>query len=608
MQSTGPVIQRAMFVPRQPVRLANGGSPAAGLASLAAPSAARGPAVEQFAAQQTAPLGQQVAQQTMAGIDAAQDPESLINALRGNARPLQERYSELAQLVGPQDAQATPASVLALVQPTLMLTQQGAVDSGIGELMQKLAGNISMEGPGGEPSPAAGGIGGLMAQGAGPSPEENFSPPPGVPGFQEGGPVGYDPREIDPTRYRSILRELQSGERADVEKELTQARDLAQSQALFDIAQGGLALAAGSPQGGSFAQQVGAAFAPVAASVGKRGAEFAAAERGIKKEARAEDLALRKLAAEMSKTPKRTLAEEEVALLSSPSLAAQYANNSLDPQTRARVEAILTGRAKDAQVVKMPVGGELVERRVLPLSDFWQSAIQQRASAGHPIPPILSAGVAFSGRTEAPVAGPTDPTAPPPAAAPTAAAQPSGQAPEPPPLFRLEQAFGVPAAVNRWIGTVTGTLDIESQSPESKLAFANAQNLAEQTLIAKLKAYSGRDSNQLRAQVGDMVPRPGRILGGVSDARAKVGALLNDLNTDIDLLQGNISAADNREAVRQIPGLETNRAKMQTALSDLIKIRDIWQKIYDGSRDPTESKGTVQSGRALLEQRQQSRN
>jgi len=277
-----------------------------GVASFGAPQHMQ--IVQSTAQKQMAPVGEEYARQTMAGIDQSQDPESLINAIRGNQKPLEARYQELAQLVGSQDAMQTPESVLALVQPALMMTEQGAVDSGIGELMQKIAGGVAMEGPEGQPGNMGAGVGSLMMQGAGQAPPANFNLPPGIQGFQEGGDVSPDSRggtRVDPETYKRYLAELQGLEKTPITKELSEARDVAQAQALFDIAQGGLLLAGGAPGGGSFAQQAAAAFAPVAGSLGKRGAELQAAERALKKEARAEDIALRKLAAEMARIPDR---------------------------------------------------------------------------------------------------------------------------------------------------------------------------------------------------------------------------------------------------------------------------------------------------------------
>ena len=67
-------------------------------------------------------------------LENMEDPEDLMNAIRGDDASVEERYAELAQVVGPEDAQQTPESVLALVQPVMMMA---SVDQGIGELAQE---------------------------------------------------------------------------------------------------------------------------------------------------------------------------------------------------------------------------------------------------------------------------------------------------------------------------------------------------------------------------------------------------------------------------------------------------------------------------------------
>jgi hypothetical protein len=182
--------------------------------------------------------------QTMGGIDAATDAKGLIDALRGNSKPIEARYAELAQFVGEQDARQTPESVLALVQPTLMMTEQGAVDSGIGELMQNIVGQVEMETEGGAPTPMAGGVGSLMMAGApqaevGQPPVQNFRNGGLVQRFQVGGEaqgrLGQIYSEMLPV-YQSVLGPGGSEE--------------AKAQALFAIAQAAGQFAAGrGPQG-----------------------------------------------------------------------------------------------------------------------------------------------------------------------------------------------------------------------------------------------------------------------------------------------------------------------------------------------------------------------
>ena len=81
-------------------------------------------------------------QQNLATLDEADNAEDMINAIRGDAVPLEARYDELAEIVGPEDAKQTPESVLALVQPTIMMS----LDEGIGALAQEEM-DVPVEGP-----------------------------------------------------------------------------------------------------------------------------------------------------------------------------------------------------------------------------------------------------------------------------------------------------------------------------------------------------------------------------------------------------------------------------------------------------------------------------
>ena len=200
--------------------------------------------------------GMQMADNMMAQLDGAEDYQSMIDGIRGNSMPLEARYQELASLVGEQDAMATPESVLALTQPTIMMTEQGAMDSGIGELMQGIAGSVDMEGPMDE------GVGSLMAAGAGNTPPVNF---------RNGGPVevrGYqDGTEVRPGGGSRILTQAEKNV-ADYEKyfaggfdqearaaALEEQNKMSRAQMLFDVA--GTALNfAGQTQGGSLAERL----------------------------------------------------------------------------------------------------------------------------------------------------------------------------------------------------------------------------------------------------------------------------------------------------------------------------------------------------------------
>lgn len=144
--------------------------------------------------------------QTMDGIDNASNTEELINSIRGTSQPLEARVQELATFVGEEDAMRTPESVLTMVQPVIMMTDEGAIDTGIGELMQGVMGDTEMSADMGQ------GVGALMAQGQ-PAPEMAPQMPPMAPPpqmaqapmappqqFAAGGPVVHMAEAGDPAK------------------------------------------------------------------------------------------------------------------------------------------------------------------------------------------------------------------------------------------------------------------------------------------------------------------------------------------------------------------------------------------------------------------------
>jgi hypothetical protein len=113
------------------------------------------PAQEQMAAEQGFAAMAGGMQDMLGQIDAAESTEETINALRGNEASLEDRYSELAELVGNADAKKTPESVLALVQPTFTMmdmVQQESPAGGIADAMP-MAGGSSSTGNFNEASP-----------------------------------------------------------------------------------------------------------------------------------------------------------------------------------------------------------------------------------------------------------------------------------------------------------------------------------------------------------------------------------------------------------------------------------------------------------------------
>ena len=113
------------------------------------------PAQEQMVAEQGFAQLAGGMQNMLSSIDSAGSTEEVINAMRGDQASLEERYDELADIVGEGDAKKTPESVLALVQPTFTmmdLVQEEAPAGGIADAMPKaggglLAGNIDAASP-----------------------------------------------------------------------------------------------------------------------------------------------------------------------------------------------------------------------------------------------------------------------------------------------------------------------------------------------------------------------------------------------------------------------------------------------------------------------------
>jgi hypothetical protein len=89
----------------------------------------------QQAGMDSAILEQMLAQasQGIGSLDEAEDYEQVMNMMTGTSATIAERRMELADLVGDEDAQQTPDSVLTLVQPVIMMAK---TDEGIGGLAQ----------------------------------------------------------------------------------------------------------------------------------------------------------------------------------------------------------------------------------------------------------------------------------------------------------------------------------------------------------------------------------------------------------------------------------------------------------------------------------------
>tara|TARA_R110000782_G_scaffold6079_4_gene20969 strand:- start:4777 stop:6813 length:2037 start_codon:yes stop_codon:yes gene_type:complete len=221
---------------------------------------------------QAAGIASMVSDKAMRDLDQAQGPEQMINAFRGDQKPLEARYQELAQYVGPQDATATPISVLTMVQPSLMMTAQGAADSGIGELMANVAGKVNMESAPGQANRMGQGLGNIMMSRQAPQPAGMAQG--GVVGkFEKGGNPLVEYYKQDLPAFQEILAPSQGD------------KDAAKRQLFFDIAQRGLAMAGGAGGTGNVASQLANVFQTLPGTYAAQQAELRKGERAAQQAA-----------------------------------------------------------------------------------------------------------------------------------------------------------------------------------------------------------------------------------------------------------------------------------------------------------------------------------
>ena len=270
----------------------------------------------------------ETAQTQFQGVDAAAENEdfgAMMNAIRGDEAPVEARYEELAEMVGPEDAQQTPESVLTLLQPVM---QMAAVDQGIGGLAQDemmapvegpmaegIMSTVNMAPPGG-PAPA------------GPDPMAMAAPGGAAPvNFRQGGAVQYFNPENDNRVVKSLRPRLRSeliteepviqsdgldqnggigGRRGDIFREqqalfqslrgdqsaaFEEQKNMTKAQMLFDIAQGALAFATPGETQMSPAERLAQVAQPVLGNIGARSGELLKFKQAQDKENQSLDMA-----------------------------------------------------------------------------------------------------------------------------------------------------------------------------------------------------------------------------------------------------------------------------------------------------------------------------
>ena len=219
----------------------------------------------------------------MEDLDNAEDYETVINGIRGDSLPIEQRYQELATVVGPEDSQATPESVLTLLQPVMQIAM---VDQGIGGLAAE-----EMSGP--VEGAMAEGIMSTVNMGAPEAPVQVPGGPAPV-NFNQGGPVVYMQAGGDP-RLGELYADKQAiyGDilgMADQEAELADRQNMTEAQMLFDVAQGALMFATPGDKQMSGAERLAQSFQPVLGNISARAGDLQKFKEGQKAEKRALNL------------------------------------------------------------------------------------------------------------------------------------------------------------------------------------------------------------------------------------------------------------------------------------------------------------------------------
>jgi len=204
--------------------------------------------------------------------EAAGSFEEMMNSVSADNKSSEDRRTDLASIVGPEDAGQTPESVLALVTPVVELA---LVDQGIGPMAQEQM-NTPVEGDMGQGIMTMAANGGVM--GVGNEPPVNFNlggevrrrgDEDPVPVFMNGGPVQYMQAGGQPKNFADFNYQQKVGETAEAllptfQKFMPtvsdeQRKNELQSDILFKIADTALTFGApmeGEPEGLSGAERL----------------------------------------------------------------------------------------------------------------------------------------------------------------------------------------------------------------------------------------------------------------------------------------------------------------------------------------------------------------
>jgi hypothetical protein len=334
-------------------------------------------------------------------------PEILMNNLRGDMRSVDARVEELASLVGEDVAMDTPPEILAMLQPVL------AAQSGIGSLP------AGMPPPMGSP-PSAPVEAAMPAPEMGMMPPEMGMPPQGMPepinmaegGFVQSFQAGSDEEGVTPARpsppvdpysAQALLQQLQANRdpralRSSYEElmPLYQEalgggdRSASQAQMLFDIAQAGLNLAAGTDSkgkrvapGASFASSLAAAAQGLPERIGARvglmeqqeqGTRLAAL-KGAQEQTSAQQSLENKVLADVF-SAERTLRDQLSLASRNNAAAASLVATKFDQEKelqRLKAQDAINLKREEANLKGLELGKDWAERTLIELTDKYKA-------------------------------------------------------------------------------------------------------------------------------------------------------------------------------------------------------------------------------------------
>ena len=478
----------------------------------------------QAIANQSAQVGADLVVGQEAAIDAAQDPEQLINAIRGNALPLQARYNELAAFVGPEDAAITPTSVLAMTQPAIVMASEGEVDQGIGGLIQGMTGDIMMDDAMGQATPMGMGVGELMA-----------GPPPVA--MKLGGDIGSMARETA-TSIEGLLG--QTDEERALQQALIYGNLIQPFVSLFTNRD-----AQGRPLEGNTAQKTAQVLAPAfqqvaQAASGPLALKRKAAELGI-----SDALARRREQQGYEAALGRAIAQSQAGGLS-PSQLRAFLVSQAPEAIQARRDYAAGENTALTMLVDMALNQE---RRVMMRNDPLTGELTQQV-IGLPgtFQGLVDQRTASLAQTPGPVEEETE--------------QEVVVADEEKPQSALQQAAadlpsmtGTPAVVDKFVRDVKKVFMLSSPSDEERNAAEAAVNEFNNRIILVLNGLSGLSdrTNRQFDLVAEVVPDINRVLTSRGDMFGAYQSIRERLQERLDTIA----------TLKTAPAFEWDRGKQQ---------------------------------------------